>query len=307
MSQLFDHTDHSLYSNGMTFLRQPMVRDMTNINTDVVVLGLPFDLATSGRPGARLGPDAIRRASVHLAWESRKYPWNFSLWDKLSVSDAGDFTYPVGDPEYFTAQLELAVQQIIQQGKALLGLGGDHFVTLPLLRAHHKVYGQMALVHFDAHTDTYSQGSRYDHGTMFYHAPKEGLISAEHSVQIGIRTEYNQDNHDFDVIDAMQANDLSATQIAQLIKSRVGDLPVYVTFDIDCLDPAFAPGTGTPVCGGLSSDKVLKILRALQGVNIIGMDVVEVSPAYDQSELTAIMAATIAYELLHLWAIKHRP
>ncbi|CAM4101997.1 agmatinase [Pseudoalteromonas byunsanensis] len=307
MSQLFDHTDHSLYSNGMTFLRQPMVRDMTQIDTDVVVLGLPFDLATSGRPGARLGPDAIRRASVHLAWESKKYPWTFSLWDKLSVSDAGDFTYPIGDPEYFTAQLELAAQQIISQGKALLGLGGDHFVTLPLLRAHHKIYGKMALVHFDAHTDTYSQGSRYDHGTMFYHAPMEGLISLENSVQIGIRTEYNQENHGFDVIDAMQANDLSAQQIAEQIKARVGDLPVYLTFDIDCLDPAFAPGTGTPVCGGLTSDKVLKILRALQGVNMIGMDVVEVSPAYDQSELTAIAAATIAHELLHLWAVKHRP
>ncbi|WP_440053096.1 agmatinase [Pseudoalteromonas sp. T1lg65] len=306
MTQLFDHTDHSLYSNGMTFLRQPMVTDITQIDADVVVLGLPFDLATSGRPGARLGPDAIRRASVHLAWESKKYPWDFALLRKIKLKDAGDFTYPVGDPEYFTAQLELAAKQIIDQGKALLSFGGDHFVTLPLLRAHQQRYGKMALVHFDAHTDTYSQGSRYDHGTMFYHAPREGLISPEHSMQIGIRTEYSRNRHEFGVIDAMTANDISAEEIAEQIRNRIGDLPVYLTFDIDCLDPAFAPGTGTPVCGGLSSDKVLKILRALQGVNIIGMDVVEVSPAYDQSELTAIAAATIAHELLHLWAVKHK-
>ncbi|MGO2130459.1 MAG: agmatinase [Pseudoalteromonas prydzensis] len=306
MTTLFDHPDHSLYSNGMTFLRQPMVQNITDINGDVVVLGLPFDMATSGRPGARLGPDAIRRASVHLAWEETKYPWTFKLFERLQVVDAGDFTYPVGDAEYFTAKLEQAAGNILSQGKAILGLGGDHFVTLPLLRAHAKRFGKMALVHFDAHTDTYSNGSRYDHGTMFYHAPKEGLIDVDHSIQIGIRTDFDQSKHEFAVIDAMAANDLSAQTIAEQILARVGDLPVYVTFDIDCLDPAFAPGTGTPVCGGLSSDKVLKILRALKGINMIGMDVVEVSPSYDQSELTAIAAATIASELLHLWALKHK-
>ncbi|CAM3885150.1 MULTISPECIES: agmatinase [Pseudoalteromonas] len=306
MGTLFDHPDHSLYSNGMTFLRQPMVQNITDINADVVVLGLPFDMATSGRPGARLGPDAIRRASVHLAWEETKYPWTFKLFERLKVADAGDFTYPVGDAEYFTAKLEQAATGILSQGKTILGLGGDHFVTLPLLRAHAKRFGKMALVHFDAHTDTYSNGSRYDHGTMFYHAPKEGLIDVEHSIQIGIRTDFDQSKHEFAVIDAMTANDLSAQTIAEQIKARVGDLPVYITFDIDCLDPAFAPGTGTPVCGGLTSDKVLKVLRALKGINMIGMDVVEVSPSYDQSELTAIAAATIASELLHLWALKHK-
>ncbi|MCF2910584.1 arginase family protein [Pseudoalteromonas sp. DL2-H2.2] len=132
------------------------------------------------------------------------------------------------------------------------------------------------------------------------------LICPDHSIQLGIRTEFEQSNHGFAVVDAMQANDMDAQAIAEQIKARVGDLPVYLTFDIDCLDPAFAPGTGTPVCGGLSSDKVLKILRALQGINIVGMDVVEVSPSYDQSELTSIAAATIAYELLHLWAIRHK-
>ena len=172
---------------------------------------------------------------------------------------------------------------------------------MPLLRAHAKQYGEMALIHFDAHTDTYSNGSRYDHGTMFYHAPKEGLISREHSVQIGIRTEYKQQGHGFNVINAMEANDLSAAEIVEKIKAIVGDKPVYLTFDIDCLDPAFAPGTGTPVCGGMTSDKVLKILRNLQGINLVGMDVVEVSPAYDQSDITALAGATIALDLLYLW------
>lgn len=307
MTPLFDHPDHSLYSNGMTFLRQPMVRDINNIQSDVVVLGLPFDMATSGRPGARLGPDAIRRASTNLAWEDKKFPWTFSLFDRITVNDAGDFTYPCGDAAYFTAKLEEAADKLLAQGTALLSLGGDHFVTLPLLRAHHKHHGKMALVHFDAHTDTYSNGSSYDHGTMFYHAPKEGIISVEHSIQVGIRTEYTEEGHGFEVINGMEGNDLTGAQIAERIRSRVGDLPVYLTFDIDCLDPAFAPGTGTPVCGGLTSDKILKVLRALEGINIVGMDVVEVSPAYDQSELTSLAAATIGHELLHLWAIKHKP
>jgi agmatinase len=186
----------------------------------------------------------------------------------------------------------------------MLALGGDHFITLPILRAYAKHHGEMALIHFDAHTDTYSNGSNYDHGTMFYHAPKEGLISAKHSVQIGIRTEYNYDDHGFNVINAMQANDQSAEEIVAQIRSIIGDKPVYITFDIDCLDPAFAPGTGTPVCGGLNSDKVLKIIRGLAGINVVGMDVVEVSPPYDQSDLTALAGATIALELLYVWASK---
>lgn len=161
----------------------------------------------------------------------------------------------------------------------------------------------MALLHFDAHTDTYSQGSKYDHGTMFYHAPNEGIISPEHSIQIGIRTEYESDNHLFKVIDAAAANDMSADEIVAQIKLRVGDMPLYVTFDIDCLDPAFAPGTGTPVCGGLTSDKAMKIIRGLRGMNIVGMDVVEVAPAYDNAEITALAGATLGLEMLHVWAV----
>lgn len=302
MNDLFTKTDYSLYSNAMTFVRRPYVRNPVDTNADVVVLGVPLDMATSGRPGARMGPDAIRRASVNLAWEGKKFPWDFNLFKKINVVDAGDLVFDCGDAEDFTYRLEAATSEILKSGKTMLALGGDHFITLPILRAYAKHYGEMALIHFDAHTDTYANGSAYDHGTMFYHAPKEGLISAKHSVQVGIRTEYKQEGHGFNVINAMQANDMSVEEIVAQIRQIVGDKPVYLTFDIDCLDPAFAPGTGTPVCGGLSSDKILKIIRALKGINLIGMDVVEVSPPYDQSDLTSLAGATIALELLYIWA-----
>ncbi|MCJ2376149.1 agmatinase [Vibrio sp. ZSDZ34] len=302
MNDLFTKTDYSLYSNAMTFLRRPLVKNPVSADADVVVLGVPLDMATSGRPGARMGPDAIRKASVNLAWEGNKFPWNFNVFKDNKVIDAGDLVFDCGDAEDFTYRLEAATNEILKSGKTMLALGGDHFITLPILRAYAKHHGEMALIHFDAHTDTYSNGSSYDHGTMFYHAPKEGLISAKHSVQIGIRTEYSYDDHDFNVINAMQANDMSVDAIVAQIKETIGDKPVYITFDIDCLDPAFAPGTGTPVCGGLNSDKVLKIIRGLAGVNVVGMDVVEVSPPYDQSDLTALAGATIALELLYVWA-----
>ncbi|MEZ9935247.1 agmatinase [Vibrio breoganii] len=302
MDDLFTKTDYSLYSNSMSFMRRPYLRDPVSAEADLVVFGVPLDLATSGRPGARMGPDAIRRASVNLAWEGKKFPWDFNVFDRAKVIDAGDLVFDSGDAEGFTARLEAATDEILKSGKTMLALGGDHFITLPILRAYAKHYGEMALIHFDAHTDTYAHGSAYDHGTMFYHAPNEGLISAEHSVQIGIRTEYEQQGHGFTVINAMQANDQSADEIVAQIRKVIGDKPVYVTFDIDCLDPAFAPGTGTPVCGGLNSDKVLKILRGLAGVNIVGMDVVEVSPAYDHADLTALAGATVALELMYAWA-----
>ncbi|NOH98270.1 agmatinase [Vibrio sp. 99-70-13A1] len=302
MNDLFTKTDYSLYSNSMSFMRQPYLRNPVSSDADLVVLGVPLDMATSGRPGARMGPDAIRRASVNLAWEGNKFPWDFNVFDRAKVIDAGDLVFDCGDAEDFTYRLEAATNEILKSGKTMLALGGDHFITLPILRAYAKYHGEMALIHFDAHTDTYANGSNYDHGTMFYHAPNEGLISPKHSVQIGIRTEYDKQDHGFNVINAMEANDLSADDIVARIRDIIGDKPVYVTFDIDCLDPAFAPGTGTPVCGGLNSDKVLKILRGLAGVNIVGMDVVEVSPPYDHSDLTALAGATVALELMYAWA-----
>ncbi|WMS87544.1 agmatinase [Pleionea litopenaei] len=300
MSTLASSPDHSLYSNAFGYLRQPLNFTPDQSNADVAILGVPFDMATTGRSGARMGPGAIRQASTHLAWEEQRWPWDFKLSDRLSIIDVGDFIFAPGDAEAFTQSLAEFAYSIIQGGKTLLSFGGDHFITLPLLRAHHKKHGELAMIHFDAHTDTYSAGSRFDHGTMFYHAPKEGLISAQHSIQIGIRTDYTKQDHPFTVISGVDANNWSTETIIDTIRQRIGDRPVYVTFDIDCLDPAFAPGTGTPVCGGISSHKALEIIRGLQGINLIGMDIVEVAPSYDNSEVTSLAAATLGLELLHV-------
>ncbi|KXI23705.1 agmatinase [Photobacterium sanguinicancri] len=301
MATLATHPDYSLYANAFGFLRQPLDFNPQASDADVIITGVPFDMATTGRSGSRMGPGAIRQISTNLAWEGKRWPWSFSLTDKISMADCGDLVFDCGDAGQMCERLEQHATSLIEQGKTLLTFGGDHFVTLPLLRAHAKKHGEMALIHFDAHTDTYDMGSQYDHGTMFYHAPNEGLIDPKHSVQIGIRTDYDN-TLGFNVIDAGTANDWSVEQIVENIKQTVGDRPVYLTFDIDCLDPAFAPGTGTPVCGGLTSDKALKIIRGLQGINLIGMDVVEVAPAYDHADMTALAAATIATDLLHLWA-----
>lgn len=303
MATLATHPDYSLYANAFGFLRQPLAFNPQASDADVIITGVPFDMATTGRSGSRMGPGAIRQISTNLAWEGKRWPWSFTLTDKISMADCGDLVFDSGDAGQMCERLEQHATSLLELGKTLLTFGGDHFVTLPLLRAHAKKHGEMALIHFDAHTDTYDMGSQYDHGTMFYHAPNEGLIDPKRSVQIGIRTNYDN-KLGFNVIDAGTANDWSVEQIVENIKQTVGDRPVYLTFDIDCLDPAFAPGTGTPVCGGLTSDKALKIIRGLQGINLIGMDVVEVAPAYDHADMTALAAATIATDLLHLWASK---
>lgn len=300
---LLGQTDISLVSNNFGFLRLPLNFNPYEGQADWVITGVPYDIATSGRTGSRFGAEAIRRASVNLAWEHCRFPWEFDVRERLNIEDCGDLVYAFGDSRDFVAKLEEHTSKLLAAGKRCLTFGGDHFITLPLLRAHAKHFGKMALVHFDAHTDTYENGSEFDHGTMFYTAPKEGLIDAAHSVQIGIRTEYDR-NLPFTVLSAPQVNDESVAQTVAKIKETVGDLPVYLTFDIDCLDPAFAPGTGTPVCGGLSTDRALKILRGLQDLNIVGMDIVEVAPAYDQSDITALAGATLALEMLYLQASK---
>lgn len=293
--------DISLVSNNFGFLRLPVRFNPVGSDADWVITGVPFDAATSGRAGSRFGPEAIRRASVNLAWERCRFPWHFDVRDRLNIVDCGDLVYSFGDNQNLVGELELHTTTLLKAGKSCLTFGGDHFITLPLLRAHAKHFGQLAMIHFDAHTDTYENGSRFDHGTMFYHAVKEELIDASHSVQIGIRTEFDE-TLPFTVLSAPQVNDSSVEQIVTKIKAIVEERPVYLTFDIDCLDPAYAPGTGTPVCGGLSTDKVLKILRALKDLNIVGMDLVEVAPAYDKSEITALAGATIALEMLYMQA-----
>lgn len=293
--------DTSSYSNLFGFLGASLDLDGSS-DADIAILGVPFDLGTTGRSGTRSGPAAIRHASGTLRWEEAHWPWTYALADHLRYVDCGDLIFPPGDSKTFCANLENKALEIIRSGKTLLSLGGDHFITLPLLRAHHAVHGEMALVHFDAHTDTYEQGSAVDHGTMFYHAPKEGLIDPAASVQIGIRTPYDYDAHQFLVLNADTVNNNAAPLLVEQIRERVGNRKIYLTFDIDCLDPAYAPGTGTPVAGGVTSNKALQILRGLKGLDIVGMDVVEVAPSYDHAELTALAAATIATECLYLQA-----
>ncbi len=300
-STLAGQTDNSLVSNNFGFLRLPLNFMPYDSDAEWVITGVPYDMAVSGRSGARFGGEAIRRASVNLAWERRKFPWTFDVRDRLNIIDCGDLVFTSGDSQDFVEKMEAHAAKLLQAGKKCLCLGGDHFITLPLLRAHAKHFGKLALIHFDAHTDTYDNGSEYDHGTMFYTAPKEGLIDPAHSVQIGIRTEHNK-KLPFTVLTAPEVNDSSVEHIIHQIKHIVGDMPAYLTFDIDCLDPSYAPGTGTPVCGGLTSDRALKILRGLTDINIVGMDVVEVAPSYDQSDITALAGATIALEMLYVQA-----
>ncbi|WP_241647551.1 agmatinase [Rosenbergiella metrosideri] len=293
--------DNSLVSNAFGFLRFPLNFQPYESDAEWVITGVPFDAATSGRPGSRLGPNAIRQVSTHLAWEGCRWPWKFDLRQQLNVVDGGDLVYAFGDSADMSAKLQAHAEKLLAHGKRMLTFGGDHYISLPLLRAHAKHFGKMALVHFDAHTDTYSNGPTFDHGTMFYTAPQEDLIDPAHSVQIGIRTEYDP-SLGFTVLDAAWVNDTAVEDILAKIRQTVGDLPVYLTFDIDCLDPAHAPGTGTPVVGGLTSDKATKLLRGLQGLNIVGMDLVEVAPGYDHADITALAAATVALDMLHVQA-----
>jgi agmatinase len=267
-----------------------------------VVTGVPFDMATSGRAGARFGPQGIRQASANLAWEGERWPWSFALDNHLKVADIGNLDFKHGEPQTLVDNLQAHISSILNAGKSPLTFGGDHFITLPILRSIAKKHGPVALVHFDAHTDTYTGGSKYDHGTFLHHAVEEGLVDTAHSIQIGIRTVYTQKDYPFQVLDAAWVNEHSPAEIIKRIHERVGDKKTYVTFDIDALDPAFAPGTGTPVAAGMSIDSATKVIRGLQGLDLIGMDMVEVSPAYDHAEITSLAAATLALDYLYVLA-----
>ncbi len=285
-----------------TFMGCKLSRDFDADDVDVVVTGVPFDLAATIRPGARFGPAAIRMATTHLDWELRRWPWQFALCDQLHVVDGGDLSFDPTAGEQMVAGLQAHAAAILGAGKCMLTLGGDHFITLPLLRAHAQKYGPLSLIHFDAHADCEKDQSPLNHGTMFHHARQEGLIEAGRSVQIGIRTEYSRDDHPFTVLDAEWVMAHGVDAVLNTLVQVVGDRPVYVTFDIDCLDPAFAPGTGTPVVGGLSTALALKILRGLTGLSLVGMDIVEVSPPYDHADITALAAATLGLEFLYALA-----
>jgi agmatinase len=298
----FPTDETSIYLNIFSFLGLPLNRDFSADNVDAVVMGIPYDLGTSGRAGARDGPNAIRQASANLRWEEKRWPWSFALADRLRAIDFGDLHFMYGDSEDMLAKVEEQAAQISAAGKTLVSFGGDHFVTLPLLRGHARTHGKLALIHFDAHTDTYEEEEKYNHGCMFYRAPQEGLIDPSRSIQIGIRTEYDYAAHEFEVVNAHQANEQPVADTIKAIRVRVGDSPIYLTFDIDCLDPAFAPGTGTPVVGGMSTSRVLQILQGIADLNIVGFDVVEVAPAYDHAQITALAGASLALQFLYMRA-----
>lgn len=283
------------YSGITSFLRRPYRKDLRD--TDVAVFGAPFDLATTNRPGARLGPRAIRSASASLAW-CPPYRWGFDPLDRLSVVDFGDLYFDPGRPADIPQGLYEQVRDILSHDVLPLALGGDHFVSFPILRALSERHGPISLIHFDAHSDTWrDEDDRIDHGTMFFHAARLGYVDPSTSIQLGMRT-FNEETHGFQVCDAEWLHAQGIDRALHAIHSRVGQRPCYVSFDIDFLDPAFAPGTGTPVCGGFSTHEALRMVRGLASLNVIGMDVVEVAPAYDHAEITALAAASIAHELL---------
>ncbi|MEM8924027.1 MAG: agmatinase [Actinomycetota bacterium] len=288
------------YGGAVSFLRRNYTRDLDN--ADIAVSGIPFDMATSGRPGTRLGPRAIRAASVGLA-ELDAYPFGFDPFQYVGVADYGDCFVDYGHPEEAVACIEGHADEILATDTMMVTMGGDHFVTYPLLRAHAKKHGPLSLIQFDAHSDTWGDdGTRLDHGSMFLRALQEGVIDPATSIQIGIRT-HNPDTHGFTILGAPWVHREGIPAVIDVIREVVGDNPAYLTFDIDCLDPAFAPGTGTPVAGGLTTAQGLDAVRSLGEFNIVGMDVVEVAPPYDVAEVTALAAATIAHDFICLQAM----
>ncbi len=296
------------YAGATTFMRRSLVADpqgWQQEKPDMIVFGVPFDIGTTNRPGARFGPRAIRAESLQLAW-GPIWPWGFDPFDRLKVVDGGDVVFDWGRPQEMPERVKDSVCAMLRCGAVPVMLGGDHSCTLPVLRAMAEHVGEpLALIHFDAHRDVEAgtgQG-RIDHGIVFSEALAEGLIVEEASVQIGIRTQYpDEGGQGMTVLDADWVHDQGADAVVAEIRRIIGTRPAYLSFDIDCLDPAFAPGTGTPVPGGLSTQQARRILRGLAGLDIRGFDVMEVSPPYDPAGITALAAALLAVDFCCLHA-----
>jgi agmatinase len=292
-----------------TYMRAPHVTDLTGV--DAAVYGIPFDTATSYRAGARFGPEAIRSASALI----RPYHpvHDVNVVESLSIVDYGDLPVSPGDTERTYAQVREALAPIVAAGAFPVAMGGDHSITLAELRVLAKRHGPLALVQLDAHADTWDQyfGQKYFHGTTFKRAVEEGLLEAGASVQAGMRgSGYDAGDMDsarelgFTVIPSEELRALGPVRYGELILERVSERPVFLSFDIDFLDPAFAPATGTPEIGGFSTAEAVAFLRALRGIELAGCDVVEVSPAYDgPGQQTAVAAANVLFELLALKAL----
>ncbi|KAA0970108.1 agmatinase [Aureimonas fodinaquatilis] len=292
------------YAGAASFMRRRYTKSA--VDADITVWGVPFDSAVSNRPGARFGPAAIRRASM-IFDNDPQYPFHIDLFETLKVVDYGDCMIDYRLPELAHAAMKAEASKILAQSRFLLTLGGDHSITLPLLQAHVEKHGPVGLVHFDAHQDTWSLTqdiggtNRVDHGSFVTAAVAEGLLDVDRSIQIGIRTDAPE-NYGIRIMHGYDVEELDASAIAEAVIECAGQGPVYLTFDIDCLDAAFAPGTGTPVSGGPSSAKMLSVLRKLGKLNIVGADVVEVSPPFDHADITAIAGATVAMYMIGLKA-----
>ena len=289
------------FGGATSFLRRKYTKDLRGV--DLAVTGVPFDQAVTNRPGTRFGPRAIREASSLQPYDP-PYGWGFDPLAEFAIADYGDLAFDYANVAGTPAAIEAHIADILAADVGTVTLGGDHFITLPILKAYAAKYGPLGVIQFDAHSDLWADDDmdRVDHGTFMYKAVKLGLVDPARSVQIGIRTECD-DYLGMRYLDARECHEKGAGWVAQTAREIVGDGATYVTFDIDALDPAFAPGTGTPVWGGLASWQAAAILRDLAGINMVGGDVVEVSPPYDTSGATAIAGAHVAFELccLALW------
>lgn len=294
----------NVFAGVPSFLRRRITKDLSEF--DLAITGVPFDQAVTRRPGARFGPRAIREASTAMAGDP-PYGWGFSPLEEFAIADFGDMAFDYAKVPEIPGLIEEHISGILDQNASVIVLGGDHSVTLPSLRAHVAQHGPLALLQFDAHSDTWEDDDpdRVDHGTFVYKAVKEGLIDTDRSVQVGIRVD-NEPTLGITRIGAERVHAEGPASIAEEIHKRIGDAATYVTFDIDGLDPAYAPGTGTPVWGGLTSAQVMMLLRNMAGINMVGGDVVEVSPPFDHAGITALAGAHIAYELIAIWAWNHR-
>ena len=295
------------YAGPSTFARLPELRDVESC--DLAILGIPFDSGTSYRPGARFGPGAIRQASRHL--RTQYHPaYDTEPFTQIQVADAGDVPCNPYNIEEAVQTVHEYARDLLNEAGAIISLGGDHTIALPLLRAMNEKHGPVALVHFDAHLDTWDTyfGAPFTHGTPFRRAAEERLFRDDASMHVGIRgplysrTDLIEDEEfGFKVVHCDEFQQHGIEHVIKRIRDRVGDHPLYLSIDIDVLDPAHAPGTGTPEIAGMTSREMVGVLRGLQGLNLISADVVEVAPAYDHAELTALAAATISYELINLY------
>lgn len=291
------------YGGALSFMRRRYSRDLKDV--DLVVWGIPFDSSVTNRPGARFGPQGIRRASAIFDGDPQ-YPFHLDPYEVLNVVDYGDCAFDYSLVSEVPNCIVAEARKILSEKVHLFSLGGDHFVTYPLLKAHAELHGPLALIQFDAHQDTWDDdGKRISHGTFVDRAVSEGIITPDNSIQIGIRT-HAPKTCGIEIIYGEDVQTLGVEGMVRRIKDRVGNAVCYLTFDIDCLDPAYAPGTGTPVSGGLTSREALMTLRSLGSLNFVGGDVVEVAPAYDHADITSIAASTVAQVYIGMLAEKRK-